>query len=258
MKNKVWLGRYIGVESTYHALDPRSKLLMILVNVLMIMFISTWAQLVLAAVFVVICLFMTNISIRFYFKQALFLKYMYVFFIVFFAFTSGTEVLFSLGSISIYLDGIIQGIFYSLKMMLFVVMGGLLTFTTAPNELVAGARELIKTKSAEQFAFMTSLSIRLIPMILDEVRLIFSAQQSRGLDFSDIPLAEKLNKLMAIIIPAISNTIKRLTTMVDVMECRGYIVGDHRTSIHELRWTLKDTLFLSSSIAMLFLIIFVK
>ena len=33
---------------------------------------------------------------------------------------------------------------------------------------------------------MTSLAIRLIPMILDEVKLIYAAQQSRGLDFSEI------------------------------------------------------------------------
>ncbi|MGL4337486.1 MAG: energy-coupling factor transporter transmembrane component T family protein [Turicibacter sp.] len=257
MKNKIWLGRYIGVHSTYHHLDPRSKLLMIFVNVVMIMFISTWAQLAIAATITITYLLFTKISIRFYLKQALFLKYMYLFFIIFFAFSGHTRLV-SLGSVSIYLDGITEGIFYSFKMILFVVMGGLLTFTTAPNELVAGARELIKRPSAEQFAFMTSLSIRLIPMILDEVKVIYSAQQSRGLDFSELKLKEKLNKLMAIIIPAIANTIKRLTTMVDVMECRGYIVGESRTSIYKLKWTIKDTLFLSSSIIALILIIFIK
>ena len=140
------------------------------------------------------------------------------------------------------------GIFYTAKMMLFVFMGALLTFTTAPSELVEGAKALIKGQSMEQFAFMTSLAIRLIPMILDEVKLIYSAQQSRGLDFSEISLQEKLSKLMAIIIPAISNTIKRLTMMMDAMECRGYIVGQRRTSIYHLTWKMKDTVILASGI----------
>ena len=48
---------------------------------------------------------------------------------------------------------------------------------------------------------------------------------------------------MAIIIPAISNTIKRLTMMMDAMECRGYIVGQRRTSIYRLTWKMKDTVF---------------
>lgn len=47
---------------------------------------------------------------------------------------------------------------------------------------------------------------------------------------------------MAIIIPSIANTIKRLTMMMDVMDCRGYIVGDERTSIYRLHWTKNDTL----------------
>ena len=85
-------------------------------------------------------------------------------------------------------------------------------------------------------------------MVLDEVKLIYSAQQSRGLDFSEIALQEKLSKLMAIIIPAISNTIKRLTMMMDAMECRGYIVGQRRTSIYRLTWKMEDTVILASGI----------
>lgn len=167
---------------------------------------------------------------------------------MFFTLTEGTKTLFQIGFLQVTLDGLMLGIFYTAKMMLFVLMGALLTFTTAPSELVAGAKALIKGQSMEQFAFMTSLAIRLIPMILDEVKLIYSAQQSRGLDFSEISLQEKLSKLMAIIIPAISNTIKRLTMMMDAMECRGYIVGQRRTSIYRLTWKMKDTVILASGI----------
>ena len=170
---------------------------------------------------------------------------MYLFFIIFFTLTEGNRLLFEFGFIKIFSDGFIQGLFYSSKMILFVLMGALLTFTTAPNELVAGARRLFNSVAAEKFAFMTSLAIRLIPMILDEVKVIYSAQQSRGLDFSELPFMEKLNKLMSIIIPAIANTIKRLTMMMDVMDCRGYIVGEHRTSIYQLTWKNKDTVMVS-------------
>ena len=170
---------------------------------------------------------------------------MYLFFIIFFTLTEGTRIIVELNFLKIHLDGFVQGLFYSSKMILFVLMGALLTFTTAPNELVAGAKRLFNSASAEKFAFMTSLAIRLIPMILDEVKVIYSAQQSRGLDFSDLTLKEKLTKLMAIIIPAIANTIKRLTMMMDVMDCRGYIVGDERTSIYRLCWTKNDTLIVS-------------
>ena len=38
---------------------------------------------------------------------------------------------------------------------------------------------------------------------------------------------------------------KRLTMMMDVMDCRGYIVGEHRTSIYQLTWKNKDTVMVS-------------
>ena len=232
---KLWLGRYIPTSSSYH----------MFLNVLMIIMISSWTQLLIGFLFMICFLLMSNIPLKFYLKQAMFLKYMYLFFIIFFTLTEGNRLLFEFGFIKIFSDGFIQGLFYSSKMILFVLMGALLTFTTAPNELVAGARRLFNSVAAEKFAFMTSLAIRLIPMILDEVKVIYSAQQSRGLDFSELPFMEKLNKLMSIIIPAIANTIKRLTMMMDVMDCRGYIVGEHRTSIYQLTWKNKDTVMVS-------------
>lgn len=245
---KLWLGRYISIPSFYHSLDPRVKLLMMMINILMMIFISTWSQLLIAACLILIFLYLSQISVSFYLKQTMFLKYMYLFFMLFFTLTEGTNTLFEIGFLHVTLDGLMLGIFYTAKMILFVLMGALLTFTTAPSELVAGAKALIKSQTMEQFAFMTSLAIRLIPMILDEVKLIYSAQQSRGLDFSEISLKQKLSKLMAIIIPAISNTLKRLTMMMDAMECRGYIVGETRTSIYHLSWQMKDTMILISGI----------
>ena len=242
---KLWLGRYIPTSSSYHNLDPRAKIIIMFLNVLMIIMISSWTQLLIGFLFMICFLLMSNSPLKFYLKQAMFLKYMYLFFIIFFTLTEGNRLLFEFGFIKFFSDGFIQGLFYSSKMILFVLMGALLTFTTAPNELVAGARRLFNSVAAEKFAFMTSLAIRLIPMILDEVKVIYSAQQSRGLDFSELPFMEKLNKLMSIIIPAIANTIKRLTMMMDVMDCRGYIVGEHRTSIYQLTWKNKDTVMVS-------------
>lgn len=242
---KLWLGRYISITSLYHQLDPRAKIIVMFLNVLMVIMISNWFQLGLAVIVTIVLLLLSRISFKFYLKQTMFLKYMYLFFIIFFTLTEGTRIIVELNFLKIHLDGFVQGLFYSSKMILFVLMGALLTFTTAPNELVAGAKRLFNSASAEKFAFMTSLAIRLIPMILDEVKVIYSAQQSRGLDFSDLTLKEKLTKLMAIIIPAIANTIKRLTMMMDVMDCRGYIVGDERTSIYRLCWTKNDTLIVS-------------
>ena len=168
---KLWLGRYISITSLYHQLDPRAKIIVMFLNVLMVIMISNWFQLGLAVIVTIVLLLLSRISFKFYLKQTMFLKYMYLFFIIFFTLTEGTRIIVELNCLKIHLDGFVQGLFYSSKMILFVLMGALLTFTTAPNELVAGAKRLFNSASAEKFAFMTSLAIRLIPMILDEVKV---------------------------------------------------------------------------------------
>ena len=36
--------------------------------------------------------------------------------------------------------------------------------------------------------------------------------------------------------------------MMDAMECRGYIVGQRRTSIYRLTWKMEDNVILASGI----------
>lgn len=241
---KLWLGRYVSLSSVYHSLDPRAKLLMMILNIMMIIFITNWVQLLFAGCFIVIFLYLSKIPISFYLRQAMFLKYMYLFFLLFFSLTEGEFFLVKIGVLHLSLDGLLLGMFYVSKMILFVVMGALLTFTTTPGEIMAGVRALFKSPSIERFAFMGNLSIRLIPTILEEVKLIYSAQKSRGLDFSELALRDKFEKLLSIIIPAISNTVKRLMMMMEAVECRGYIVGHERTSIYQLHFRVRDAVVL--------------
>lgn len=88
---KLWLGRYISVPSFYHSLDSRAKLLMMVLNIIMMICISRWIQLLLAACLIFMFLYLSKIPFSFYLKQAMFLKYMYLFFIVFFTLTEGTK-----------------------------------------------------------------------------------------------------------------------------------------------------------------------
>ena len=103
---KLWLGRYISVPSFYHSLDSRAKLLMMVLNIIMMICISRWIQLLLAACLIFMFLYLSKIPFSFYLKQAMFLKYMYLFFIVFFTLTEGTKTLFQIGFLQVTLDGL--------------------------------------------------------------------------------------------------------------------------------------------------------
>ena len=63
---KLWLGRYISVPSFYHSLDSRAKLLMMVLNIIMMICISRWTQLLLAACLIFIFLYLSKIPFSFY------------------------------------------------------------------------------------------------------------------------------------------------------------------------------------------------
>ena len=61
---KLWLGRYISVPSFYHSLDSRAKLLMMVLNIIMMICISRWIQLLLAACLIFMFLYLSKIPFR--------------------------------------------------------------------------------------------------------------------------------------------------------------------------------------------------
>ena len=67
---KLWLGRYIPTSSSYHNLDPRAKIIIMFLNVLMIIMISSWTQLLIGFLFMICFLSVSYTHLDVYQRQA--------------------------------------------------------------------------------------------------------------------------------------------------------------------------------------------
>ena len=148
-------------------------------------------------------------------------------------------------SFTIYSDGLIRGVFFLLRIILVVFLSTLLTISTSTIEINLGLEwvlspfKLIKLPVAE-ISMMFSLTLRFIPTLMLETSKIMKAQASRGIDFNEGSFGEKIKQIVTLLIPMFYISIVRAEDLANAMEARGYVIGEARTNVDELRFKVKD------------------
>jgi energy-coupling factor transport system permease protein len=96
--------------------------------------------------------------------------------------------------------------------------------------------------NSEDFALIISISLRYIPTILDEANKIMLAQASRGADFAEGKLKDKVVQVISLLVPMFIIAFKRSEDLADAMESRNFVPGNPRTRIHDLKFNYRDLL----------------
>jgi energy-coupling factor transport system permease protein len=177
--------------------------------------------------------------------------------------TKEGEVLFRFGWITIYEEGLRQGIFISLRFFLLILMTSILTLTTTPIEITDGLESLLAPLNKIKFpvhelALMMSISLRFIPTLMQETDKIMKAQTARGVDFSSGPIKERIKAIIPLLIPLFVSSFKRAEELAVAMESRGYRGGEGRTKYRQLNWGLKDTAMLAMLAALTLVLILLR
>ena len=95
-----------------------------------------------------------------------------------------------------------------------------------------------------EVAMTISLALRFIPTLLDETDRIMKAQASRGVDFQEGKLSEKIRAIVSLIVPLFISAFQRSDELANAMEARGYDPSKKRTRYRLLKWKMRDTLSL--------------
>jgi energy-coupling factor transport system permease protein len=178
-------------------------------------------------------------------------------------FTKEGSLLFELGPIKIYEEGVRQGIFISMRFFFLILMTSLLTLTTTPIEITDGLETLLHPLKKVRFpvhemALMMSISLRFIPTLMQETDKIMKAQIARGVEFSSGPIKERIKAVIPLLIPLFVSSFKRAEELAIAMEARGYRGGEGRTKYRLLSWNLSDTLQLLILVILTILLILLR
>ena len=247
--NNLVFGKYIPIDSIIHRLDPRSKIVGLFLMIFAVFVAKSWWVFLAIAILVFIALLMAKIGIKMIvqsFKPMLMMMLFLTFINVLTVKTGG--VLFTIGTFSVYKDAIFNTLFVITRLLLMISFTTLLTSTTKPLDLTLGIEWLLKPLEVIHFptheiAMMVSIALRFIPTIIEETIRIMNAQKSRGVDFENGSISQKIASILSLIVPLFSVAFERAYQLADAMEARGYIPSADRSKYHVLIFKLGDYLF---------------
>ncbi len=256
----ITLGQYFPGHSFVHKLDPRTKLLAVVLYIIALFlckFVVTYA-LMFAVLAVSIALSQVPL------KSLLHGLKPVVFIVVFTAilnlfYTPGIHVLAKFWIFTITLEGVFSAIFMVIRILMLIAGTFLLTYTTSPILLTDALENLLgplkKIKvPVHELAMMMSIALRFIPTLIEETDKIMSAQRARGADFESGGLIQRARALIPLLVPLFISAFRRADELAVAMECRCYHGGEGRTRLRQLRYQGRDWFVLGLFVAIAVLV----
>lgn len=148
-------------------------------------------------------------------------------------------------TISLHINAVNSALKVLLRVINLISLSALLTLSTKPTDLNNGIEGIFKPfkfmkAQISIFAMMISIALRSIPTLLNESQRILKAQASRGVDFNEGKLREKVNQIISLLVPMFVISYKKAEDLANAMEARGYIPGADRTKIDILKYKASD------------------
>ena len=255
--NNITLGRYIPYDTIIHRLDPRTKIVAMILLLVCVFLPIGYIGFATLLVLVFTLLKVAKIKISSVYKSLKPMWFMMVFILIInmFLIQEG-DVLFTLFNRPFYTKAFTQTLMIIIRLVLMISVTTVLTATTKPLDLTYGLEffmtplKVIKFP-AHEIAMTISIALRFIPTILEETQKIMKAQASRGVDLQEGSLKEKISAIISLIIPLFISAFQRSEELANAMEARGYNPSAKRTRYRTLKFTMKDVFSLLVSILVL-------
>lgn len=261
MLKDITLGQYYPIDSLIHKLDPRVKILSVILVIISVFLCKSFAAFALITVFNISVILLSKIRFITVLKALKPIIFLVIFTALINIFlTAGEHYIFNWKFIKISYEGVISAIMMAFRITLLVTFTSLLTFTTSPIRLTDGIESMLKPFSkigipSHELAMMMTIALRFIPTLLEETDKIIMAQKSRGADFESGNLIRRAKALVPVLVPLFINSFRRADELATAMECRCYRGGEGRTKLKELTIGYMDILSLLVAVLVMVIII---
>ena len=246
MLKDITLGQYFPGTTVAHKLDPRTKILLVVLYIAALFCAKGIVGYALMALCLTVCVRISKVGIK---QLVRGLKP--VLFIIIFTgilnlfFTPGDRYLVEVGFLRISDTGLKNAVFMVLRVMMLIMGTFLMTYTTSPISLTDGLERLLNGLKkfhvpVHELAMMMSIALRFIPTLIEETDKIMSAQKARGADFESGNIIQKAKALIPILVPLFISAFRRADELATAMECRCYHGGEGRTKLHVLKYERRD------------------
>lgn len=247
MLKDVTLGQYFPGNTPVHRMDPRMKLVLTILYIVVLFVADGLLSYLAITAFLVAVIAISHISLKVVLSG---MKPLIIIIaitgILNMFYTPGEgEPLLRVWKLTVYREGIVTAAFMIVRIMLLVCGTFMLTYTTSPLELTDGIESLLKPLEkirvpAHELAMMMSIALRFIPTLIEEADKIMSAQKARGADFDSGNILKRAKALVPLLVPLFISAFRRADELAVAMECRCYHGGKGRTRMRVLKFHAVD------------------
>ena len=248
MLKDITLGQYFPGDTIIHRLDPRTKLLLVMLYIVALFQANGWVGYALVFAVTVIAMALARIRPKNIYNG---LKPM----LLIIALTAVLNMFYTVGTPvrpgwPITWEGITRAVQMVLRIALLITGTFLLTYTTSPMALTDGLEKLLNPLKklhvpVHEMTMMMSMALRFIPTLIEETDKIMSAQKARGADFETGNLVERAKALLPILVPLFVSAFRRADELAVAMESRCYHGGEGRTRMKQMRMQRRDWIALA-------------
>jgi energy-coupling factor transport system permease protein len=253
---KASIAQYYPGRSLVHGLDPRAKFVAVSAIALALFVRDSFVTLAVYAAAAALAYVLSGVPAAWFWRAFRPLLWLVALtFVAQVVFAPG-EPFFSVWFIHLSWPGLELAAFLSLRLVVLVLVGSVLTLTTTPMALTDGlawlGRPLRRLRvPTDELALMVTIALRFIPTLLVELDTIMRAQRARGADFHRGGIRERARSFVPVLVPLFVLSFRRADELALAMEARCYQPGVVRTRLHPLRARWSDALFLVMTAAVI-------
>lgn len=250
MLKDITIGQYVDTNSIIHKLDPRTKILLLFVFLVVLFSTANPVGYAILAAFTFLVVILSKIPIKYILRGMKAIMFILVFTMMLNLFVTPGRIVWSMKilpswTVEITAEGIKMAILLFFRLLFLVVMSSLLTLTTSPVSLTDGIEKLLKPFEiikvpAHEIAMMMTIAIRFIPTLAEEADKIMKAQMARGADFSSGNIINRTKALLPLLVPLFVSAFRRADDLATAMDARCYHGGKNRTRMKEIKMSRID------------------
>ena len=242
----ITLGQYFPGNSVVHRLDPRTKLIAVMLYIVALFLCKFFVSYAIMFGVLCLCIKISGVPVKSIvrgMKPVLLIVVITALLNLFY--TPGEHVLLKVWVLQITLEGVFSAFFMVVRIMMLIAGTFLLTYTTSPILLTDGLESLLNPLKkikvpVHELAMMMSIALRFIPTLIEETDKIMSAQRARGADFESGNLIQRAKALVPLLVPLFISAFRRADELAIAMECRCYHGGEGRTRLRQLKYEHRD------------------
>jgi len=249
-------GQYFPSDSFFHKIDPRTKIIGVSAFVIALFLVGNFAGLALMAVGLLAGIALTGIPAAWLWRGVRPIVLLLVLTFLFQVFLSGGEELLRLGPLPVYRDGVLNGAFLAARLVLLVLAGSVLTFTTPPVLLTDALGRLMSPLAriripVYDLALMMTIALRFIPTLVMETDRIIKAQKARGALAASGGSLARARGILPVMVPLFVMSFRHADELALAMESRCWRGGAGRTQRRRLIFSRRDLLLALCLLAIL-------